>query len=151
MERTPFKVLHKYPIFLPAIHESLPESVANYVLEAAKCFSIQAFNAAATMARLTIDEIARLHESEGKDLFVRLNALKTSGVLNDEIVDLAQQVRQTGRNGAHAEWNDITFDQGNDMMFTLREIVRELYISPFEREKRRLKGLNQKKDQVGSA
>ncbi|MDR3616746.1 MAG: DUF4145 domain-containing protein [Candidatus Obscuribacterales bacterium] len=137
--------IHRYPLFLQEAHEAVPDSVQKYFFETEKCFEIGALNGAATCARLTVDEIGRFLEAKGGDLNERLNKLKEAGTLSEEIVSIAHDIRQLGRNGAHAEWTDVSQEQAESMMFMLREILRELYITPFERDKRRMTNLKSKK------
>jgi Domain of unknown function (DUF4145) len=137
--------IHRFPVFLQEAHEAVPDSVQKYFFETEKCFEIGALNGAATCARLTVDEVGRLLKAAGGDLFERLNNLKVAGTLSEEIVSIAHDIRQLGRNGAHAEWSDVSLEQAANMMFMLREILRELYITPFERDKRRIANLKSKK------
>ncbi|MBA3994466.1 MAG: hypothetical protein C0469_13130 [Cyanobacteria bacterium DS2.3.42] len=133
------QVIFRYPLVRAEVHDSVPESVRNYLIETEDCFAIGACNATATIARLVIDEIARLFQASGHDLFSRLDQLKNANILSAEIVQLAHDIRQAGRNAAHAEWQDITTEQAEQVIYTLREIIRELYITPAERQKRRPK------------
>ncbi|HEY9756050.1 MAG TPA: DUF4145 domain-containing protein [Oculatellaceae cyanobacterium] len=140
-----YRIMHRYPKKLFGVHEALPPSIQTYVLECERCMDVRAFNAVGMVARLTVDEIARSFSAIGKDLFQRLEQLKTAGILNEEIIAMAHDVRQAGRNGAHAEWSDITEEQAKNTMYALQEILRELYITPFERDQRKIKDLNRKK------
>lgn len=131
------QVVFRYPFVKAEAHKSVPASVRNYLIETEDCFAIGAYNATATMSRLVIDEIARLFNATGGNLFTRLDQLRDANVLSAEIVQMAHDIRQAGRNAAHAEWQDINLDQAEQVIYTLREIIRELYITPAERQKRR--------------
>lgn len=136
----PVIVLHRHPRFIPEVHNSVPKGIKRDLVEAEVCLAAGAPNAAGTMARRAVDEIVRLHKATGKDLYGRLEDLRKAGLISNELIDIAHRIRTAGRNGAHAEWQELTPEQARNALFLLKEMIRELYITPAER-KQRLKSL----------
>lgn len=136
-ETMPSIVVHRFPRYIAEVHESVPNSVRKNLLEAETCFAAGAPNAAGTMARRAVDEIVRLRKGTGANLYQRLESLRTGGLVSQELIDMAHQIRDAGRNGAHAEWKELTHKQAQVALFLLKELVRELYITPVERKQRR--------------
>ncbi len=136
----PQTVVHRHPKYIPEDHEAAPKSIRGNLKEAEVCLAAGAPNAAGTMARRAIDEIVRLHKGTGKDLYARLESLRTNSLISSELIDIAHKIRSAGRNGAHAEWEELSTEQARNVLFLLKEIIREIYITPAER-KQRLKNM----------
>lgn len=132
----PTMVLHRYPRSIPEAHDVLPKGIKQNLIEAETCLAARAPNAAGTMARRAVDEIVRLHKATGKDLYNRLENLRSAGLVSKELIDIAHQIRSAGRNGAHAEWQELTMEQARTALFLLKEMIREIYITPAERKQR---------------
>lgn len=138
------RAVHRYPVMVPVLHKSIPEEVGKAIAEAESCFANQLPNAAATMARLAIEGIVEKIGASGRDLWTKLESLGSSNTLPPHIIEMAHHVRQAGRNGAHAEWEDLDMSAAEDVLLLLREIANELYINPAERQARMSKKFEKK-------
>jgi hypothetical protein len=76
----------------------------------------------------------------GRDLFVQLKDMKDKQIITPDLHDWADSLRILGRDGAHPEFPEVTQDDAQDGVKLLREILKFVYILPYERaEKRRSK------------
>jgi hypothetical protein len=116
--------------------EFLPEEIKKTFIEGAACFSIQCYNAAATMFRLCIDLVTRpiLPDSgddtikqpnsrQRRDLGLRLQWLFENNRLDPSLKGLASCIREDGNDGAHV--GNLTKDDADDILdFTTRLLER---------------------------
>jgi hypothetical protein len=116
--------------------EFLPEEIKKTFIEGAACFTIQCYNAAATMFRLCIDLVTRplLPDSsddtikqpnhrQSRDLGPRLQWLFEHNRLDPSLKELASCIREDGNDGAHV--GNLTKDDAADILdFTTRLLER---------------------------
>lgn len=94
--------------------EHLPKEIEDAFREGAACFSIECFNAAATMFRLCLDHasrpllpdpndtsIAQPNARQRHQLGARLGWLFDNGRIPQELRELAECLREDGNDGAH--------------------------------------------------
>jgi hypothetical protein len=76
LEEFPAKVIYQYPISTPSVHPSVNRDVRNALVEAEKCFSVEAFNACGVMTRRAIHSLCADKKASGKNLYEQLEYLK---------------------------------------------------------------------------
>ena len=137
-------ILHIYPTTTPILHEAVPIGIRDAASEAEKCLGAGANNACGVMTRRAMHSLCGDKKAEGKDLFAQLHDLKSKGVVTPDLWEWAEELRVLGRNGAHHEWQEVTSDDAEYGVKFLREIVRYVYINPYERSQKRLKETSKK-------
>src|ERR1019366_8899456 len=133
-------ILYRYPPVSSKPHEAVNMHVAAATIEAEKCLAVGAYNACAVMTRRAIHSLCEDKKAQGKDLFAQLADLKTKQLITPDLHEWADSLRVLGRDGAHPEFPEVTQSDAEDGVKLLREIIKFVYILPFERaEKRRSK------------
>jgi len=134
------ELLHQYPVSTPTSHPAVCEGVKSAALEAEKCLNVGAYNACAVMTRRAIHSLCDDKNAEGKDLFAQLKDLKSKQVITPDLYEWADSLRILGRDGAHPEFPEVPAEDAEEGVKLLREIIKYVYILPFERaEKRKAK------------
>jgi hypothetical protein len=131
------KVLHQYPLAIPSLHQSVPDPVKQAIIEAEKCLAVGAPNACGTMARRAIHSVCEDKKATGENLYKQLESLRVSGTITDDIWEWASDLRIIGRDGAHPEWPEVSPEDADYAVRFLHEIIRYVYINPWERTQRR--------------
>ena len=146
VETEPEKIMHQYPIPMPMPHESVPVEVERAAIEAEKCLSVQAPNACGVMARRAIHALCRDKKAQGDNLYDQLKFLRDSHEITPDLWQWAEELRIVGRSGAHPEWEDVTLEEAAYAVRFLEEIIKYVYINPYEFNQRKLKETKKKKD-----
>lgn len=141
----PAEIIHRYPVSIPSIHQSVPASVTKAAIEAEKCLSVAAPNACGVMARRAMHALCEDKKAEGKNLYDQLEFLKDNHVITPDLWVWAEELRILGRSGAHPEWEEVSLDEAEYAMRFLREIIRYVYINPWERGTRKVKETKKKR------
>lgn len=131
------KVLHQYPLAIPTLHESVPKPVKLAMIEAEKSLAVGAHNACGTMARRAIHSLCQDKKATGADLHKKLKSLRENGTITEDIWEWASDLRIIGRDGAHPEWPEVSPEDAEYAVTFLHEIIRYVYINPWERMQRR--------------
>ncbi len=137
-------VVHQYPVPTSAIHKAVPKAVIDSAIEAEKCLSVSAHNACGVMTRRAIHSLCEDKSAKGKDLFGQLEYLKANHLITPDLWTWSEELRVLGKHGAHPEWPEVSEDQAEYGVKFLREIVRYVYINPYERSQKRLKETSKK-------
>jgi len=140
----PSQEIHHFPVTTPTSHQSVPEEVKDAMVEAEKCLSVGAFNACGVMARRAIHVLCQDKKAKGRDLFEQLIFLRDNNLITPDIWEWTEELRIVGRSGAHPEWEDVSREDAHYAVRFLREIIRYVYINPFERSRRKLKETKKK-------
>ncbi len=113
--------------------EKIPDRIKNTFDEALICHGNNCFTASAIMIRKTLEEICLDKNSEGKNLFKRIENLKSKIVLPEELIDGMQELRLLGNDAAHIEAN--TFEQiGKDELEISIEFTKEILKAVYQYE-----------------
>jgi hypothetical protein len=124
------------------VHVSAPEhtqeNVAAAFNEAAACITVQAWNAAAAMLRLSIDLATKpllpseftigLNRRTRRDLAPRLEWLINNGKLPRELRELSDCIREDGNDGAHD--GTLKKEDAEDLMDFATAMFERLYTEP---------------------
>ncbi len=135
---------HVHPTATPLLHPSIPNGIQDAAIEAERCFGVGAHNACGVMTRRAMHSLCDDKGATGKDLFAQLKDLKDRSVIAPDIWEWSEELRILGRNGAHPEWPVVTLEDAEYGIKFLREIMRYVYINPYERSQRRLKETSRK-------
>jgi hypothetical protein len=121
--------------------EFLPDELAGAFAEGATCYSMQCYNAAATMFRLcldiatrpllpdTSDEVAKQpNEKVRRDLGLRLQWLLEKGFLDPTLKELARCVREDANDGAHV--GNLSKEDAEDLLDFTTALVERLITEP---------------------
>lgn len=107
---------------------SLPDAAPNDVTEdfneAVRCFNSQAYKAAVTMCRRSLETACDSRKAKGKSLSEKITALHESGIIDEPTYNLASGIRQFGNYGAHPK---------EDLLKTVGEQEAELILKITER------------------
>jgi hypothetical protein len=142
------RVVHQHPFANPVYHSSVPEDVKKATWEGERCFSVGAHNACGVMARRAMHALCDDKKAKGKDLYEQLAYLKDNHLITPDLWEWAEELRVIGRSGAHTEWEEVLPDDAEYAIKFLREIIRYVYINPFERNAKRLKETKKKVPKV---
>lgn len=118
--------------------EHTDEKVAAAFAEAALCMKVGAWNAAATMLRLSLDLATRpmlpgdftagLNRRTRRDLAPRLEWLMSNGRLPAEMSELFDCIREDGNDGAHA--GSLKKEDAEDLMDFAVALYERVYTEP---------------------
>jgi hypothetical protein len=121
-----------------AAPEHTPKPVAAAFDEAASCLTVQAWNGAAAMFRLSIDLATKpllpaadtpgLNRRTRRDLAPRLNWLLANGFIPRELADLSDCIREDGNDGAHD--GTLTKEDAADLLDFAIAMFERLYTEP---------------------
>jgi hypothetical protein len=105
MKGTTVNLKDRSYIFFPASRidfksENIPDKVLKIFSEAVGCHANGFYTASAVMIRRTIEEICDHMGAKGKDLYQRIETLKTTTVIAQELLDGMHELRFLGRDAA---------------------------------------------------
>lgn len=127
-------LIKTYPSLIIAFNsDKIPDRIKHTFEEALKCHGNNCFIASAIMIRKTLEEICVDKSSEGKNLFKRIENLKSKIVLPEELIDGMQELRLLGNDAAHIEAK--TFEQiGKDELEISIEFTKEILKAVYQYE-----------------
>lgn len=131
------RLVHQYPIATPLQHPSIPLDVKKASIEAEKCLVVGAYNACGTMARRAIDALCIERGGKGSVLFHRLRDLHEKHAITPDLWEWAEDLRIVGKSGAHPDVDAVSEDDARYAVRFLREIIRYVYVNPYERKHRK--------------
>lgn len=91
------------------------------------------------MVRRAVHSLCLKEEAEGKDLFAQLADLRAKGKITEALWAWGEELRTAGKVGAHPEWEAMTKDEARYALNLAYELIRYIYVNPWEVEQRRLK------------
>lgn len=106
-------------------NSNLPELVRKHFDEAIICHSEQCYSAAAMMIRRTLEDICHDKESEGANLFNRIENLKSKVVLPPALFTGMHHLRLLGNDAAHIEAQDYNI-VGKDEVSLGIELTKQI-------------------------
>lgn len=108
----------------------LPADLLETLKEAIACHSVGAYRATAMMVRRIMEEICEDAGAEGKNLFERLQALKTKITLPHELFEAMTELKALGNDAAHIDartYSNIGEDEASDSIELAKEILKSRY------------------------
>lgn len=129
---------HWWPLVGGSLHQAVPVSIASAFQEAVQALSANCPRAAAVMARRTLEAITIDKGETTGTLAQRLNNLASKGLLHATLADWSKEVRLIGNVGAHFDpINDVSATDSRQLNDFIRELVKFLYVLPFDLNARR--------------
>jgi hypothetical protein len=138
-ELTRTRIVHQFPVWTPTAHEAVPPRIGKDASEAEKCLSVSAFNACGVMTRRAMHSLCREKGASGSNLFDQLKYLRDDHLITPDLWEWAEELRVLGKHGAHPEWQELSAEDAAYGIRFLREIIRYVFVNPFERSRRMLK------------
>jgi len=109
------------------VHPAIPSDVAEDYRQASLCFTVQAYPAAATMARRAQETAMRRHGAKGDNLVELIKDLLQKGRISDELSVSADIVREVGKHGAHSTDRKVTGAEAYSALWQSDLVVSWLY------------------------
>lgn len=108
----------------------LPTKLLETLREAIACHSVGAYRATAMMVRRILEEICDDAGAEGKNLFIRMETLKTKITLPNELFEAMTELKALGNDAAHIDartYNNIGEEEAADSIELAKEILKSRY------------------------
>ena len=109
---------------LYAARDSIPDDVFGDLLECHSASSLSLHKSAALMARVTLEQIARLELRRTGNLQILLCAMKSEGLLDREVSKWADHVRRIGNLVAHEPVNTETLQFLGNAFLIIGIVIR---------------------------
>ncbi len=119
------------PQLYPAVRTldaDLPPKVDESFKEALKCESAGAWLATGVMVRRTLEAIGREFEPGSKQLFGALHAMKSKGLISDELAQWGDALRFIGNVSAHPTDVVVTEQDARDAVEFVSAIIQTIYV-----------------------
>ena len=84
------------------------------------------------MTRRAVHSLCEDKKAVGKDLYKQLEDLKTRQLITPDLCEWGHSLRILGRDGAHPEFPEVDREDAEDGVKLLREIIKYVYILPYE-------------------
>jgi hypothetical protein len=91
------------------------------------------------MTRRAMHSLCENKKAEGRDLFAQLEFLRDNHAITPDLWEWSEELRVLGKHGAHPEWEEVDADDAEYGVKFLREIVKYVFVLPFERSQKRIK------------
>ena len=129
---------HWWPLPESTTTPDIPSDIARAFDEAVRSLAARCPQAAAVMARRTLEAVADEQSAEGKTLEQRLKKLAASGALHPTFSEWAGEVRLVGNQGAHFDpIKEVSSADAQELVKFVRDLLRHLYELPAELRRRR--------------
>ena len=89
------------------------------------------------MTRRAIHSLCEDKQAKGDNLAEQFRFLRDQQIVTPDLFEWAYSLRVLGRDGAHPEFPEVQPEDTEDGVKLLQEIVKYVYILPFERAERR--------------
>lgn len=132
-----------YPNPLPEpVDDRIPEPIRKDFEEANLCYSVNAYRAAAAMARRALQSICLDKGANEKDhLYQQIDWLFSQRIITKDLKEWANEVRHVGNDGAHPKKLEddipVTSEDAKDILDLLKQFSQVLYVTPTIAEERR--------------
>ena len=112
-----------------------PEQIASAAAEAHQCHSIDAYRAAAILARAVIEATAKDHNITSGGIQAKIKAMSDTGLLRPLHTRQAHMIRSFGNDMAHGDFGTEIDQTASAYILTLMDsILNEVYVGPGEFE-----------------
>lgn len=126
-----------YPTPQPEPTDERVYDVSRHALdEARRCFTVEAYNACAAMARRAIQAAVLQKGAPDRRLVEQIDLLADQGLITRDLAAWAHEVRFIGNDGAHPPDN-ATEEEAKDAMDLAEQFLTVLYVAPAIAEARR--------------
>jgi Domain of unknown function (DUF4145) len=110
--------------------ENIPAKLLTTLTEAVACHAAGANRAAAMMVRRLLEEVCDDNNASGRDLHQRIEAIKSSVTLPNDLFSAMFELKALGNDAAHIEakaYDNIGPDEAEDSIELAKEILKSLY------------------------
>ena len=132
-------------------HKAIPEKVREDITEADKCFYAGAYRGTVTMLRRVVQNIVldkiKDPSIKSKKLWEQIDALFNEGYITKHLKETAHEVRHFGNFGAHPTDDTLENTTREEVKMVdrlIHDLIRAIYITPYETEKLKEKRDKQK-------
>ena len=109
----------------------MPQHIGEAATEAYECHSCEHYRAAIMLARAVIEATAKDKGISTGNLYNKIEALATGGLIRTVIKDAAHGVRELGNEMAHGDFvNPISAEESELVVHLMGEILNDVYQSP---------------------
>jgi hypothetical protein len=120
-----------YPTPIPQpTDERVPESIRKDLDEAKACMQVNAFCAAAVMARRVIQQVAIDKGCTRGNLVDQINDLASNGIITSDVKEWATVVRWVGNDAAHPNAIAVEEDDAADIIDLANQLLQIVYVAP---------------------
>jgi hypothetical protein len=120
-----------YPNPIPEpTDERVPEPIRKDLDEAKACFAINAFRAAAIMARRTIQSVVHEHGHTAGNLMNQIDAMAAAGQITHQIKEWAHEVRFVGNDAAHPNGVEVGKADAEVIIELAKQLLQNIYVAP---------------------
>jgi hypothetical protein len=105
----------------------VPRAVREAYAEAIKCRDAEAFTAAILMCRRALEAIAEEKKAQGRSLYHKLENLKNSGFIPEEMFEWFSLLREMGNDAAHSTQVTHTDKDADDTIDFVLAITEYVY------------------------
>lgn len=108
----------------------IPDKLVRTLSEAITCCANGAYRASAMMARRLLEEVCDEAGATGKNLHIRLAALRNSVILSEALFDAADEMKILGNDAAHVEakhYDEIGKEEAEICIEISKEILKARY------------------------
>lgn len=129
---------HWWPLPGMVSHAAVPSDISDALSEAVTTLAANCPRAAAVMARRTLEAIAVDRGESTGTLAQRLTNMASRNLLQPTLAEWAKEVRLVGNSGAHFDpLKPVSKDDATQLIEFVRELIKFIYILPFELNARR--------------
>ena len=90
------------------------------------------------LARAVLEATRKDKGAAGKDLYKRIDALHSAGLINELVKDEAHEVRLMGNDMAHGDFGTpVTESEAEEILALMGEVLEEVYQRPARLAERR--------------
>lgn len=109
----------------------VPEQIAQAADEAYRCLSANLFRGAVILARAVIEATCKDQGATGRNLQIRIDALKDSDLIRPGTADLAHEIRHFGNDMAHGDFIvRVDKEDCEETLTLMSEVLNEVYQNP---------------------
>lgn len=127
-----------YPIPIPQpTDKRVPEPIRRDLDEAKACMQVNAYCAAAVMARRVIQQLAIDKGCTTGNLVNQIEQLAANGVITADVKEWATVVRWVGNDAAHPNTNSVEKEDAQDIIDLAQQLLQIVYVAPAIAQNRR--------------
>jgi hypothetical protein len=115
-----------------------PTAIGSAYVQAVKALEVEAWDAAATMARRAVQAATRAAKAKPSTPYNEIEELKSKGLLTPALAEWAHEVRLVGNDGAHPDGDDVVDEEDARQVTDFAyQLAMYLFTMPAEVEEHR--------------
>lgn len=113
------------------VYPDVPQHIGEAATEAYECHTGQHYRASIMLARAVIEATAKDKDIADGNLYKKIEAMATQGLIRPVIKDAAHGVRELGNEMAHGDFVDPISPEESELVIRLMgEILNDVFQSP---------------------